>query len=671
MGRLRMGRLLVTLALAVSVLAACTQENSEAAAPTTLSVQEQSTFANNDIVIVKAYFDDEATGRQIATTFEPVEAEYDKGYLVLSLSSDEFAKLRAEGADLGIELELDEAATLEQSQLLKRLNSAEDDSISLQSIPRFACYRTVEETFTSAEAIVAEYPNLAAWSDEGNSWRKTAGEDGYDMWVLKLTNQATSGDKPKAFITSAIHAREYTTAELMTRLAEYLVENYGSDPDITWILDTSEVHLMLQSNPDGRKIAETGVLWRKNVNENYCNGDGADLNRNFAFEWNTGGSSGNQCNDTYRGPSAASEPEVQAVQNYLLENFADNRPDDPSVAAPLDTPGLYIDVHSSGKLMLWPWGNRETPAPNGSQLQTLGRKLSFFNDHLPTQSVGLYPTSGTTTDFAYGELGLSSYTYELGTKFFESCSYFEDTLLPDNLASLIYALKVTRAPYQTPSGPDALNLELSTSGANATLSATLDDTRFNNSNGREPAGEVTQARYTIDTPPWEAGANPRALSASDGSFNSSTEDVQATINTSGLSEGQHTVYVQGRDDEGTWGAVSAIFLNTDGTTSPPSEGETFTGTLSGSGERAYEPDGTWYQSGAGQQSGTLSGPGSSNFDLYLFKWNSAGRRWQQVARSTDTSSSEQINYDGAAGYYLWLINSRTGSGDYSFRLNRP
>ena len=671
MGGVRVRRWLALMALIILVLAACTPGEEDGATPATLSVQEQSTFTNNEIVVVRAYFEDEATGRDIATTFEPIESDYAKGYVVLSLSAEEYTRLRAEGQDLGVRVEIDEAATKEQSDLLNQLNSVQDDAISLQSIPRFSCYRTVEETFGTARDIAAEYPDLASWDDVGNSWDKTQSQGGYDIQVLKLTNKNTGGDKPKAFITSAIHAREYSTAELMTRFAEYLVENYGSDPDVTWILDTSEVHLMLQTNPDGRKIAEGGVLWRKNTNDNYCSGglEGADLNRNFDFEWNTGGSSPDQCNQTYHGPSAASEPEVQAVQNYMLDNFADNRGSSPTAAAPADTPGLYIDVHSSGKLMLWPWGGRETPAPNGTALQTLGRKLAYFNDHLPQQSVGLYPTSGTTNDFSYGELGIASLTFELGTEFFESCSYFENTLFPDNLDSLLYALKVTRAPYQLPAGPEALGLELS----GDTISATLDDTRFNNSNGRESTGTIAQARYTIDTPPWESGANPQAMTSSDGGFDDPRETVQATIDTSGLDEGRHTVYVQGRDDDGNWGPVSAIFLNTDGSSPPPppSEGETFTGNLSGTGERAYEPDGSWYQSqSAGTHSGTLTGSGS-NFDLYLYKWDSGARSWEQVSRSVDSGSSETISYDGAAGYYIWLVYSRSGSGDYSLTLNRP
>ena len=84
---------------------------------------------------------------------------------------------------------------------------------------------------------------------------------------------------------------------LATRFAEYLVNNYGMDPDATWILDHHEIHLMLQTNPEGRKEAEAGTSWRKNTNENYCGATssnrGADLNRNFAFQWDCcGGSSG-------------------------------------------------------------------------------------------------------------------------------------------------------------------------------------------------------------------------------------------------------------------------------------------------------------------------------------------------------------------------------------------
>ena len=55
-----------------------------------------------------------------------------------------------------------------------------------------------------------------------------------------------------------IHAREYVTAETAARFAEYLMANYGIDPDITWLLDYYKVYIVTMTNPDGRKMAEGG-----------------------------------------------------------------------------------------------------------------------------------------------------------------------------------------------------------------------------------------------------------------------------------------------------------------------------------------------------------------------------------------------------------------------------
>ena len=251
---------------------------------------------------------------------------------------------------------------------------------------------------------------------------------------------------------TAVHAREYATAELNTRFAEYLVENYDVDPDITWLLDFTEIHLLLQANPDGRKLAETGLPWRKNTNENYCSptstSRGADLNRNFEFQWGCcAGSSGSECDVTYRGPSPGSEPETQTIQNYVRAIFPDQRGGLLTDPAPDNAMGIFLDIHSYSELVIWPWGFINTVAPNGTSLQTLGRKFAYFNDYEPKQAIDLYPTDGTTDDFAYGELGLAAYTFELGTTFFQNCPVFENTILPDNLPALLYAAKTSRTPY--------------------------------------------------------------------------------------------------------------------------------------------------------------------------------------------------------------------------------
>ena len=104
---------------------------------------------------------------------------------------------------------------------------------------------------------------------------------------------------------------------------------------------------------------------------------------------------------------------------------------------------------------------------------------------------------------------------------------------------------------------------------------------------------------------------------------------------------------------------------------PPCTGcEEHTGTLSGTGDSDIQPGGSWYYTGvSGTHRGWLEGPASADFDLYLQKWN--GFWWATVARSESVTSTEQIAYSGTAGYYRWIVQSYTGSGSYSFWLQRP
>jgi carboxypeptidase T len=526
--------------------------------------------------VVRAYF----TGREMVNAFagrvSPWEVHHDLGYLVAEVDRSEYQF----ALNLGFRLEVDEKLT---SMLHTPLVPLEGQ---INGIPGYPCYRTVEETFAAAIQITQDYPNLAEWVDIGDSWEKnnSGGASGYDLMVLVLTNKNSTADKAKLFIMSSVHAREYTPAELSMRYAEYLVQNYDSNPEITWILDHTEIHLLLQANPDGRIKAEAGLSWRKNTNTAYCgttsNNRGADLNRNYWFKWGCcGGSSGSQCDLTYRGPSPASEPETQAVQNYVRSILPDQRGPLDTDPAPANATGIFLDIHSYSKLVLWPWGWTYGAAPNMAALQTLGRKFAYFNNYTPQQSTQLYVTDGTTDDFAYGELGLSAYTFELGNSFFESCSAFENTILPDNLPALVYAAKAARLPYMEPAGPDTLNILTLPSAVEAgtpvQITGRIDDTRFNNSNGAEPVQNIIQAEYYIDVPPWSYEQNPVAypMLSLDGSFNATAEDVTGTIDTSELSEGRHLIFVRGKDASGNWGPVSAAFLYIiDPSTSPVLEG---------------------------------------------------------------------------------------------------
>jgi hypothetical protein len=515
-------------------------------------------------VLVRIYFTDVIELNLLAATLDIWEIDHESGSLLALVRPHHFQAI----SQSSFRVELDYASTALLDQQYQFLPD------QTHGIPGFPCYRTVEETYTDLAQLSTEHPALATWIDIGDSWEKDTpgGASGYDLYTLVLTNSAIPGPKPKLYLISAIHGRELPTAELATRFAEYLVENYSSDPDITWLLDYAEVHITPHANPDGRKIAENGEFWRKNTdNDDGCLDAslwGTDLNRNSSFKWGGVGASASSCDDTFRGPAPSSEPETQSLQNYAASIFPDQRGPGDTDPAQENASGLFITLHSFGNLVLFPWGWTDDVAPNDTSLETLGRKFGFFTNYQVCQSGEfgcIYQTSGSTDDWIYGELGVASYTFELGSTFFESCDYFADSILPDNLQTLVYALKAARRPYKDPAGPESIHLALSADhiapGAGLTLTATADDTRYNSSGKTEEAVQsISTARYSIDFPSWVGGVSTFPMSAKDGIFDNSNESLFASINTTALLLGRHTIFVESQDSDGNWGVPTAIFL---------------------------------------------------------------------------------------------------------------
>ncbi|MEO1085865.1 MAG: SdrD B-like domain-containing protein, partial [Acidobacteriota bacterium] len=100
---------------------------------------------------------------------------------------------------------------------------------------------------------------------------------------------------------------------------------------------------------------------------------------------------------------------------------------------------------------------------------------------------------------------------------------------------------------------------------------------------------------------------------------------------------------------------------------PCSSCDHYTGYLEYSGDKDWQPDGTYFYSDSGDIQAWLEGEGA-DFDLYLFKWN--GSIWSQVKKSiNDGTSSEHIDYNGSAGYYIVKVHSWHGHGAYDFYLN--
>ncbi len=528
-------------------------------------VQSQAIAADSSQQTYKLIFPDEMTFLKANITLhnEKITTDPQQRAIWVPLSNDALNKIQPFTTSM---------TKVEDPAKLYPQRASSLSSSSMPGIPGYSCYPTVEETQSDIEQLVTQYPQFASIEDIGNSWQKQAGNGGYDLNVLKLTNGQVTGEKPKLFIHAAMHAREYATSPLVLQFAKNLLNEYSTDADTQWILDRHEIHLLLHMNPDGRKKAETGLSWRKNVNSNYCGSNseaiGADLNRNFSWAWNTvdGGSSGNQCSDLFRGPTPASEPETQAVETYVRNLFGDHRGPNRNDAAPDTTQGLHIDVHSYSELVLFPWGDTNTLAPNGVAMRSLGRKLARYNGYMPMQSVGLYPTDGTSDNLSYGELGIPHMTFELGTAFFQSCSIYNEKVLPDNLKALKYAAKIVEAPYLMPSGPDITDISSVGQPIDAiaqnyriTLNVTASDDRFSRRGGTETTQDISEIALYIDDAPWDGG-QATLLTASDGTFDEKTEQGELQINASDLSLGQHTLYLKAKDTSGQWGAMSAQFI---------------------------------------------------------------------------------------------------------------
>lgn len=465
-------------------------------------------------------------------------------------------------------------------------------------------YRTVAQHYQHLDAVTAAHPELARLIVYGQSWRKANGQpNGFDLKALCLTRQqpgdcalTPNASKPRFLLMANLHAREISTGEMAWRWIDYLVDGYGADPDVTWLLDDHELWVIPIVNPDGHQIVETSNLGqRKNANANFCPQGtsgmtetvGVDLNRNASFQWNVSGGSANACDDDFVGPGPASEPEEVALESLLRNLFPVQRGPQITDTAPLTTTGAMLTLHSYSDLVLLPWGWQECPvleecppekrAPNDAGLRAFAFRLSYYNGYKTGQACELlYGASGTTDDWIYGRLGVPGFTFEIGpdveyppppecTGFWPPYHCQDDLFWPLNRGAFLYAARVARQPYATAPGPTVLTVTVGVStavmGQAVTLTAVVDDAAYgDNGFGQPTAHTVTAAEYYVDTPPWAGGA-PHPMQ---GTFDGPTTVVTGAVQTAGLLPGRHLLFVRGRNEAGFWGPVSAQWLSIQG-----------------------------------------------------------------------------------------------------------
>jgi carboxypeptidase A1 len=268
----------------------------------------------------------------------------------------------------------------------------------------FDSYRTLEEinTWTKHQAATNKFASLV---NIGKSFEQR------DILGLKIHNPATPS-KGAILFHGGIHAREWISPTTVAWIAHELMTKSDTDPTIKKLVDNLEWHIFPVLNVDGYSYTHTNNrMWRKTRRPNQGTSCvGTDPNRNWAYKWNTGGSSSNPCSETFHGPKAFSEPEVVAMVEYGKK-----------LMPKLKT---YIDFHAYGQLYMRPWGwSRDAPADEAKLKKLADAAADKITRHRGKTyrsgriAIIIYVASGSSADYFYGEHKVPSFALELGTSF--------------------------------------------------------------------------------------------------------------------------------------------------------------------------------------------------------------------------------------------------------------
>jgi len=473
-----------------------------------------------------------------------------------------------------IVMDLDAVAPSNQDAILpSRLDGAAYETY-------YGGYRTNDAYLMFMNDVAAAYPELVKVIDYGQSWTGAN-----PLRAVCVTSNAQAGcqltpdvDKARFLLMSQIHAREISTGEISWRMLSYLTDGYGTDAGVTQLLDDTEIWIVPHANPDGIELHETGITqdgtgslsdaWqRKNVNDDLgtCSGGGSsqygvDLNRNFNSNWGGAGTSPLPCNLTYKGVSAASEPETTLLQDLIKDLFEDQRGTGASDPAPPDTRGSMISMHSYSNLVLFPYGDsRHTP--NDAGLRSMGFRMSDYNGYETGEPDEiLYQVSGTTDDYSYDKLGIAAFTYEIGPASGTCAGFFpayscQDMFWNLNRDGILYAAAATQQPYTMGLGPTTSNASARNRGANrAVVKAFSDDDAYGNFGVGRPASQnVTAGRIFLDAAPWDGGTAKAMNLIGSGK----AVDLKVRVRRGAQ---QQYAYIQGQDAQGNWGPVETVWI---------------------------------------------------------------------------------------------------------------
>lgn len=314
--------------------------------------------------------------------------------------------------------------------------------------PGYEDYHDFAEMTQAINQIVADHPTIASQQVIGQSYQ------GRDIVAVKISdNVNTDESEPEVLFTHSQHAREILTVEMALYIMNELTDGHGSDPRITGLVDSREIWVVPNVNPDGSEYDKTPTgfrSWRKNRQPNSgTSAVGTDLNRNWDYLWGCcGGSSGNPSSQTYRGTSPESAPEVEVVADFVRSRV---------VGGEQQITG-NIDWHTYSELILFPYGYTFADTAPGldatdrQAFEALGNHMGQTNGYTVEQASDLYITDGTIGDWMWGVHGIFSYTFEMYPTGSNPGFYPPDTVIGQetsrNREAVLRFLEYADCPYE-------------------------------------------------------------------------------------------------------------------------------------------------------------------------------------------------------------------------------
>jgi carboxypeptidase T len=308
-------------------------------------------------------------------------------------------------------------------------------------------FHTYAEMSADINAVVAAaavaHPNIIRKFSIGRSYQ------GRELWAVKISdNVDLDENEPEVLFDGLHHAREHMAVEMTLAIMHWLVDGYGSDATITNLVNSREIWIVFNVNPDGGEYDISGGryhFWRKNrqptPGSSYI---GSDLNRNYDNHWGCcGGSSSNPASNLYRGPRPFSAPETRAIRDFVNSRVVNGR----------QQIRTAITFHTSGRLILWAYGYTKTDIPpdmtsaDHAVTVAMAKAMAARNGYMPEQASDLYIDSGTERDWEYGRHRIFAYTFELTP----GGAYPDDsTIGPEtrrNKSAILYLIDKAGCPY--------------------------------------------------------------------------------------------------------------------------------------------------------------------------------------------------------------------------------